>query len=88
MVESTQIFNPLFLKGTSETDIVTVLHPLVDKLQYFSYRQFTEDFIDQVKKEIHKVLKEVNRDCEFNLPTCLKRGWRNESRERRWIQEL
>lgn len=60
MVEVTQIFNPLFLKGTSGTEIVTVLHLLVDKLQYLGYCQFTEDFIDQVKKEIPKVLKEVN----------------------------
>ena len=66
MVDASQIFNPIFLKGKSDTEIVTVLHPLVDKLIHFGYPQFTEDFLNQMKKEIPKLLNEVNRHHDLD----------------------
>ena len=66
IVDTSQIFNPIFLKGKSDTEIVTVLHPLVDKLIHFDYPQFTEDFLNQMKKEIPRLLNEVNRYHDFD----------------------
>ena len=37
--------NPLFLTGNSDAEIITMLHPLADKLIHFGYTRFTEEFI-------------------------------------------
>ena len=56
MSNAAKIFNPMFLAGKSEAEVVTVLHPLADKLIHFGYEQFTEEFITQLKKEIKLVV--------------------------------
>ena len=50
MVKEAQIFNPLFVIGNSDTEIVTRLHLLADKFVHFRYYHFTDDFIVKVKK--------------------------------------
>ena len=65
MTKVAKIFNHMFLAGKSEAEVVTVLHPLADKLMHFGYVQFTEDFITQLKKETQKVVDEA--DKEHNL---------------------
>ena len=53
-----QKINPLFLKGKSDTEIVTILHPLANKLKHFGYRHFTQEFIDNLKIELHLIVQE------------------------------
>ena len=62
MTNAAKIFNPMFLAGKSEAEVVTVLHPLADKLMHFGYVHFTEDFITQLKKETQKVVDEADKE--------------------------
>jgi hypothetical protein len=73
MVKAAEIFNPMLLKGTSNTEIVTHLHILADKLNYFNYPQFMQDFIKHFKKEIPKVVQEANRDSDLDRITSSQR---------------
>ena len=58
MAEACEIFNPILLKDISETEIVTVLHYMADKLIHFKYTEiFTEDFIRRLKKEMPGVVE-------------------------------
>ena len=70
MAEAAQIFNPIFLSGHTDAEIVTKLHLLIDKLIYFGYKQFTERFIKQLKKEIPEVVKEADRDHDLDRIDC------------------
>ena len=70
MAEAAQIFNPIFLSGHTDAEIVTKLHLLIDKLIYFGYKQFTERFIKQLKKEIPEVIKEADRDHDLDRIDC------------------
>ena len=56
----------MFLAGKSEAEVVTVLHPFVDKLMHFGYKQFTEDFITKLKKKIQKVVDEADKDHDLD----------------------
>ena len=62
IVKAAKIFNPLYLTGHSDADIITILYPLADKLIHFGYSIFTEEFIAQFKKEISNVVKEADED--------------------------
>ena len=66
MTNAAKIFNPMFLAGKSEAEVVTVLHPLADKLMHFGYVQFTEDFITQLKNEIQKVVDEADKEHDLD----------------------
>ena len=68
MIEGARIFNPLFLKGQCDANIVTRLHLLADsKLVHFGYTHFTEEFIVELKKEIPKVVAEANRGHDLDM---------------------
>ena len=56
----------MFLAGKTEAEVVTVLHPLADKLIHFGFEKFTEDFISQLKKEMQMVVNEADRDHDLN----------------------
>ena len=62
MANTTKIFNLLFLKGKSDTEIVTILHPLANELKHFGYRHFTQEFIDKLKIELHLIVQESNQN--------------------------
>ena len=62
MVKAAKIFNPLYLTGHSDADIITILYPLADKLIHFGCIIFTEGFITQFKKEIPNVVKVADED--------------------------
>ena len=58
MAEACDIFNSMLLKDISETEIVTKLHYMVDKLIHFKYTNiFTEDFMRRLKKEMSSVVE-------------------------------
>ena len=65
MVDAAKIFNPIFLTGHSDAEIINIIYPLADKLSYFGYNMFTEEFIAQLKKEMTKVVAEA--DLDHNL---------------------
>ena len=66
MSESVQLFNPVFLSEISDTEIVTKLHLLADKLTYFEYPQFNHNFIKGLKKEMPDVVKKAKRNCDLD----------------------
>ena len=67
MAEAAELFNPIMLSEISETEIVTKLHYLADKLIRFKYDSyFTEGFIRRLKKEIPDVVKEAKRDHDLD----------------------
>ena len=67
MAEAAELFNPVMLSNISETEIVTKLHYLVDKLVYFKYAgYFTEGFIKRLKNELPDVVKEARRDHDLD----------------------
>ena len=67
MAEAAELFNPVLLSNISETEIVTKLHYLADKLVYFKYAgYFTEGFIKRLKKELPDVVKEARRDHDLD----------------------
>ena len=72
MAEAAQIFNPIFLLGHTDADIVTQLHLLIDKLKSFGYKCFTEGFLRQLKKELPQVVKEADRDHDLDRIDCSK----------------
>ena len=58
MTEACDIFNPLVLKGISETGVVTTLHHVAEKLKYFKYDNiFTDGFISRLEKKYPLLLK-------------------------------
>ena len=58
MAEACDIFNPLVLKDILETEVVTKLHPMADKLKHFKYDNIlTDGFISRLKKEMSAVVK-------------------------------
>ena len=65
MVDAAKIFNHIFLTGYSDAEIINIIYPLADKLSYFGYNMFTEEFIAQLKKEMIKVVAEA--DLDHNL---------------------
>ena len=74
MVEATQIFNPIFLKDMSDTDVCTVLYNLADKLKYFHYdKTITDQLLDNLKKEMPKFVKEAKRDHDLDCIPASKR---------------
>ena len=62
MAGACDIFNPMLLKDISETEIVTKLHYMVDKLIHFKYTNiFTEDFMRRLKKEMSSVVEAAKK---------------------------
>ena len=72
MAEAAQIFNPIFLVRQSDTDVVTVLHCLTDKLATFNFYHFDDKFIKKLKKEILALVQEAKGDHDLErIPsTC------------------
>ena len=67
MAEAAELFNPIMLSSITDTEIVTKLHYLADKLVFFKYNfTFTEGFIKRLKKEMTCVVKEAKRDHDLN----------------------
>ena len=67
MAEAAELFNPIMLSSITDTEIVTKLHYLADKLVFFKYNfTFTEGFIKRLKKEMPCVVKEAKRDHDLN----------------------
>ena len=67
MVEACDIFNPLVLKEISETEVVTKLYPMTEKLKNVKHNNmFTDGFISRLKKEMPAVIKAAhhNHDLE------------------------
>ena len=63
MAQAAELFNPIMLSEISETEIVTKLHYLADKLVTYKYDSyFMEEFIKCLKKEIPDVVREAKRD--------------------------
>ena len=74
MVEATQIFNPIFLKDMSDTDVCTVLYNLADKLKYFHYdKTITDQLLDNLKIEMPKFVKEAKQDHDLDCIPASKR---------------
>ena len=67
MVGAAKIFDPLFLTGKSDAEVITMLHPLADKLLHFEYTHFIEYFIVQFKREIQRIVEETNKDHDFDI---------------------
>ena len=66
MAEAAELFNPIMLSEITDTEIVTKLHYLADKLMMYQYEShFTEGFIRRLKKEIPDVVKEAKRDHDL-----------------------
>ena len=62
MAKTCDIFNPMLLKDISETDIVTKLHYVADKLIYFKYTDiFTYYFIRRLKNEMTGVVEAAKK---------------------------
>ena len=62
MAEACDIFNPMLLKDILETDIVTKLHYVADKLIYFKYTDiFTYYFIRRLKNEMTGVVEAAKK---------------------------
>lgn len=54
------MFDPTFLNGMSEADIVLKLFEMVDNLKFFNYtKHFKESFLKRLKKEIKDVVAEA-----------------------------
>ena len=57
------MFDPTFLNGMSEADIVLKLFEMVDNLKFFNYTEhFKESFLKRLKKEIKDVVAEATLD--------------------------
>ena len=61
-----KIFDPLFLTGKSDAEVITMLHPLADKLLYVGYTHFKEYFIVQLKRELPRIVEETNKDHDLD----------------------
>jgi len=59
-----KIFDPLFLKG-KQNDLPR-LYALADQLKHFGYSDFTQDFIDCLKKEIPQAITDANEHFDWN----------------------
>ena len=70
MVEASQKFNPLFLSGHTDVEIITKLFPVADKLLSFGYNHFTEEFIAQLKKELPRIVKEADKYHDLDTINC------------------
>ena len=68
VAEASQLWNSIFLAEQikDEADIINILYPLADKLKYFGYRQFTDSFIRQLKKEMADVAYESKMDHDLD----------------------
>ena len=66
MANAAKIFNPILLAGKSDAEVVTVLHPLADQLKFFGYTRFTQEFIDELKKELPNIVEEANKDHDLD----------------------
>ena len=66
MAEAARIFDPLFLAGKSDAEIITILHPLAYTLIHFGYTHFTDDFIVQLKKKIPNIVEEANKEHDLD----------------------
>ena len=60
-----KIFDSLFLKGKQHD--LPRLYLLADKLKYFRFSQFTQQFIDCLKKKIPQAVECVNAQFDWNL---------------------
>ena len=83
MTNAAKIFNPMFLAGKSEAEVVTVLHPLADKLMHFGYVQFTEDFITQLRRRFKRLLMKLIKSTtwtESSHQSYSKQEWNKELR--------
>ena len=52
MTFAAEIFNPKYLKGKLESEMVTVIHYKDDKLPHFNYHNFTSEFIRWLENEL------------------------------------
>lgn len=66
MSEAVQIFDPLYLCKMSTADVVTVLYALAEKLMVFGFPQFNESFIEKLRKEQPKVVREAKKDHDLD----------------------
>ena len=59
LAEACDIFNPLVLKDLSETEVVTKLYFMAEKLKHFKYDNiYTDGFISRLKKKCLLLLKQ------------------------------
>jgi hypothetical protein len=84
MSEACLIFDPIELSKMSETDIVVTNHKRADLLEFFRYKQFTDDFIKRLKKEMPALVKEAGIMIwvGFQHRRSTKLGCKRESGER------
>jgi hypothetical protein len=67
MAEACDIFNPLILKDISETEVVTKLYHMAEKLKHFKYDNiFTDSFISRLKKEMPDVVKASHHNHDLD----------------------
>ena len=67
MAEACDIFNPLVLKDISETEVVTKLYHMAEKLKHFKYDNiFTDGFISRLKKEMPAVVKAAHHNHDLD----------------------
>ena len=66
MIKAAQIFNPLYVTGNSDLDIVTCLYLLADRLIDVGDNCFTEDCTAQLKEEMHNFV-EADRDHNLDI---------------------
>ena len=58
------LFDPLFLKGKEEE--IGRLELLADELKNFEYRHFTDEFIQELKKEIPLAVEHANSEFDWD----------------------
>lgn len=66
IVGTAKNFNPLFLIGKLDAEIITMLHPLTDKLTNVGYTHFIYECIVQLKIELPKIVKEADNEHDLD----------------------
>ena len=73
--------------GGEMIEIVTILHLLANKLKYFGYRHFTQEFIDKLKIELHLIVQESNQNGvldSIRSSTRFKTRMEKRIKKRKW----
>jgi hypothetical protein len=84
MSEASLIFDPIELSKLSDADIVTVNYHRADKLDFFRYRHFDDNFKQQLRHEMPRLVREAKRDHDLDrIPPSKEYKTRLQKRIRR-----
>jgi len=81
MTNATKIFNPMFLAGKSEAEVVTVLHPLADKLIHFVMYTLQKISLHNLRRRLKRLFMKLIKSTtwiESSHQSYSKQEWNKE----------